>query len=483
MTVIKKMFFCFIILFFCIPKLYSQPSTGCAVIPLHGEVDFALASFAKRSVEDAKEAGAEIIVFDIDTFGGRVDSALEISKTITDLNSIKTIAYVSVKAISAGALIALSADAIVMKEATTIGDCAPISISDKGPTMLGEKFQSPLRAEFRKLAERNGYPVTLAESMVSQDIVVVKLIYKDGHFVYMSKLEYEEMLDEEKKDVYKTVTVVDEGDLLTIHSKEALDFGFSSLIVQNQDELFEFYGIDKDDILKIEFMWSEKFVRFMHKIAPFLIFIGLMSLFTEFKVPGFGLPGIVAIICFALVFGSNYVVGLASHTDIMIFLLGVILLLLEIFVIPGFGITGITGIILIFASFYLASQSFVIPRFPWEFTLARDWGIRFSLVMVMFFICSMALAKYLPKSPIGRKMFLQTSLSVEKGFVDTYKDYGFLLGGTGIALSILRPSGKAKFGDEILDVISDEGFIDKGKPITVIKVKGKKLFVQEIEQV
>ena len=486
MVIFKKIFLCVIIFMVCATNLCAQQNqsreqANCALIPLHGEVDFALASFAKRSAQRVKDAGVETIIFDIDTFGGRVDSALDISKTITDLDSIKTIAYVSVKAISAGALIALSADEIVMKEATTIGDCAPITVTNKGPSMLGEKFQSPLRAEFRKLAERNGYPVVLAESMVSQDIVVVKLIYKDGHFVYKSKREYEEMLDSEKKDIYKSVTIVDEGELLTIHSKEALDFGFSSLIVKNKDELFEFFEIDKNNVLNIEFMWSEQFVRLIHKIAPFLLFIGLMSLFTEFKVPGFGLPGIVAIICFGLVFGSNYVVGLASYTDIIIFLLGVIFLLLEIFVIPGFGITGITGIILIFVSFYLASQSFVIPKFPWEFSLARDWGIQFSLVIIMFFICSMLLAKYLPKSSIGKKVFLQTQLSGQTGFVDSDKDYSSLLGAAGTALSILRPSGKAKFADEILDVISDEGFIDQGKSIKVIEVKGKKIFVQEID--
>ncbi|MCD6460339.1 serine protease, partial [bacterium] len=257
----KNIFLCLIIFLFFCSALFSQEKNikeanppDCAVIPLHGEVDFALSNFTKRSTEEAKKKGVKIIIFDIDTFGGRVDSALEISKTITDLSPIKTIAYVSVKAISAGALIALSADEIVMKKATTIGDCAPITVTNKGPAMLGEKFQSPLRAEFRKLAERNGYPVLLAQSMVSEGIEVVKLIYKDSHFVYASRLEYDEMTEQEKKDIYKAVTVVAKGELLTIHSKEALDLGFSSLIVKNEDELFEFYNIDKNNILKINFM-------------------------------------------------------------------------------------------------------------------------------------------------------------------------------------------------------------------------------------
>ncbi|MCD6459354.1 serine protease, partial [bacterium] len=217
----------------------------------------------------------------------------------------------------------------------------------------------------------------------------------------------------------------------------------------------------------------------IHKATPFLLFLGLMSLFTEFKVPGFGLPGIVAIICFGLVFGSNFVIGLASYTDIIIFMVGIVFLLLEIFVIPGFGITGITGIIFIFVSFYLASQSFVIPRLPWQFSLARGWAVQFSLVMIMFFICSMLLAKFLPKSFIGKKIFLQTRLTGQKGFVDNTNDYDILLGVCGTAISILRPTGKAKFGKKIVDVISDEGFIDQGKPIKVIEVRGKKIFVQE----
>lgn len=455
-----------------------QVVPSCAIIPLHGEVDFTMASFTKRSTSLAKGEGVRTIIFDIDTFGGQVDSALDISQTITSLDSIHTVAYVSVKAISAGALIALSCNEVIMKENTTIGDCAPITITGESVKMLGEKFQSPLRAEFRKLAVHNGYPIELAESMVSSDIEVVKVIFQDGSYRYMSRTQYSELTPDEKKAVYNIQTIVEKGKLLTMSDREAMEFGFATKVVKNENELLQFLKINSGDVTRIELMWSEKLVRFLQKITPILVVIGLLALYTEIKVPGFGLPGITAILCFALIFGSKLMVGLATYTEILLFLIGVILLIIEIFVIPGFGIAGFAGIFLITLSLYLASQSFIIPRFPWQVLEAKKWAVQFGTSLIVFFLIALFIARFLPRSTMGRKIFLQATLADKRDI--SQPDYERFLGKTGVTLSMLRPTGKAIFDEEIVDVISDTAFIPKDIRVKVIRVEGKKLFVEEL---
>ncbi|MEW6534010.1 MAG: NfeD family protein [Candidatus Auribacterota bacterium] len=449
------------------------------LIPMHGEVDFALSRFISRSAESAVSDGADVIVFDIDTFGGRVDSALEISHTITNLQNVHTVGYISVKAISAGALIALSCNEIIMKENTTIGDCAPISMTNEGPTMLGEKFQSPLRAEFRKLADRNGYPVVLAEAMVSADSEVLKVFDTQGGYVYMTRTSYDNLTDTEKANIYKTEVVIEKDKLLTMHDKEALEYGFAALVVKGMDDVNEYLGLNKDIITSTEFLWSEKLVRFIDSIAPILMLLGLLGLYTEFKVPGFGLPGIFGITCFALVFGSKFLVGLATYTEVLLFLVGLILLFLEIFVIPGFGITGVTGIFCVIISLYLASQSFVIPQFPWEVVLARQWLRAFLWTILVFFVTAILMARILPVSWFGRKIMLSADLGESTTKVDMKQDMSAYLNQTGMAVSMLRPSGRAKFQDTILDVITDGSFIEAGTAIKVIRVEGKKLVVEQ----
>jgi membrane-bound serine protease (ClpP class) len=322
----------------------------------------------------------------------------------------------------------------------------------------------------------------LAESMVSMDIEVLKVIYHDASYQYMTRKEFAELTEEEKSSVYKTVTVVGEGQLLTIHDQEALDYGFATAVVKSEKDVFDLMAIDVNTVERVEFLWSEQLVRFIHKIAPMLMVIGMLALYLEFKVPGFGLPGIVGIICFAIVFGSKFIVGLATYTEILLFVIGIFLLFLEIFVIPGFGITGITGLFLIVLSLYLVSQSFVIPRVPWQFEEAKSWVLQFGISLICFFLAAALMTKLLPKSVIGKRIVLQETLS-GKTDIPQESDYAGFLNQTGVTLSMLRPTGRARFADRIVDVISDSGYIPKSTPITVIRVDGKKVFVQETKQV
>ena len=449
------------------------------VIPVSGTVDPGLAAFLERSLsEDRTPDPDAIYVFDFDTFGGRVDAALNIVDSLLTKPPDRTVAYVSNKAISAGALIALACGRLYMKNSTTIGDCAPIIYSEEGPKMMGEKFQSPLRAKFRALARRNGYPSTLAESMVSADMEVYEIVI-DNEKHYIEKHEFEELEEEKKKAITRKRTVVAEGELLTMHDEEAAELGFSQASVSGLDELLQNMGLQNAAIVLIQETWSESMVRFIGSIAPILMLLGLGALYMEIQSPGFGVPGIVGILLLAIVFLNQYMAGLADHTELLIILLGLAVLGFELFVIPGFGIAGMAGIALIIAGLILTLQYFVLPdpSLPWESAILIRNIAKVLGSCIGAFIGGLLMFSYvLPRFTASRNgPYLSATLGRSRA--DSFQTSLVKAGDTGIALTFLRPSGKVEINDEVFDVVTDGEYVEKGAKVIVTKIRGNIVIV------
>ncbi len=448
------------------------------IIPVSGMVDPGMAAFIKRALETPLDDLEPLFVIEMDTFGGRVDSALQIVETILSVPKGKTIAFVKNKAISAGALIALACSRLVMRKNTTIGDCAPITYSNAGPKMLGEKFQSPLRAKFLALAKRNGYPETLAESMVTAEMVVYA-VEMEGKTIYMDSQAFEDLSQAEKERVSSKKTIVAKGELLTMDDTEAFELGFSRMSVDNIDEMLRRMEIENYKLIRIEESWSEALFRFIGVITPFLLMIGLAAIYTEIKAPGFGVPGIIGITCLALIFLNQYMVGLADYTELLLLVLGVVLLGFELFVIPGFGIAGIAGLLFIATGAILALQDFVIPdpSFPWQAELLvknilHVLGALFMAIIVALFVLRYLLPKL---SVVVEGPYLGTTL--KDSHADSVEASGAKIGDIGIAMTLLRPSGKVKIKDEIFDVVTEGEFIKKGIPVKILEIKGNRIIV------
>ncbi len=447
------------------------------VISVSGNVEPGMAAFIKRALE-AGDAPNPLFILKMDTFGGRVDSALKITDTLVNVSQGKTIAFVTNKAISAGALIALACNQLVMKHHTTIGDCAPITYSSEGPKMMGEKFQSPLRAKFRSLAKRNGYSPVLAESMVTQKMEVLE-VEKDGQKTYMDADDYDELSDSEKAKITSKRTVVKEGELLTMDDVEAHHLGFSRMTVADLDELLEKLDIQHYEIVPIEESWSETMVRLITSIAPILMMFGLAALYTEMKSPGFGAPGIIGLFCLGLVFFSQYLVGMANYTELLLLITGVVLLGIEFFVLPGFGIAGVTGIILMTVGMVLALQDFVLPDpdFPWQAELLTRNIVQVLGAALAAFILSMLSFRYiLPQlGSVASGPYLSTTL--KDAHADSKEATAIRVGDEGVALSFLRPSGKAEINEARVDVVTEAEYIEQGTPIVVSEVQGNRIIV------
>lgn len=469
------------ILFFLTPSAFSETlnqSGKVYVVPVEGEVGPGMSAFIKRAVADIPKTEETLIVFEMDTFGGRVDSALQIVDTILNIPEAKTMAYVKTKAISAGALIALACNELYMKQNTTIGDCAPISYSQEGPKMLGEKFQSPLRAQFRALAKKNNYDENLSEAMVSVDLEIFK-IETDTGVIYLESTEYDDLSEAEKKKIKSKKTIVKKGELLTMNDSEAVELNFSKKSVSSIEDAVKHKGIQHYELIAKDRNWTEILLSFIISITPVLMMIGLAAVYTEIKAPGFGAPGAVGIICLSLAFGSQYAVGLANYTELLILILGVVLIGLEVFVIPGFGIAGIAGFFFILTGMVLSLQDFTLPKpsAPWQYDLMVNNITIVAGSLLFSFFAAMAMLRYVfPKVATGNRGPYLTA-TLKNSHADSSETLRAHVGDTGIAASYLRPSGKMKKGNDIFDVISEAEFIEEGSGIVIKEIRGNQIIV------
>jgi len=460
-------------------------SPAVVVIPMEGLIDKGLYDSLVRRVEESKAYDPALLVFHIDTYGGLVDAAIEITDEIGGLDEPKTVAFVPTKAYSAGAMIAMGAREIVLTPNASIGDAAPVTQSPEGPQIVGEKAQSPVRSIFRKYAQRNGYPEALVESMVTPELEVIEVTWKDGTVEYMLAGEFEDLAEAEKADVEKSRTVVREGEILTLTASEAEEYGIARFVVADIDEMLEKYSLTGARLVTLEVNWSEAMVRWLNdpRIASVILLLGILGVYMEFKVPGFGLPGIVGIICFATFFGSKHLSGMAAYWEILLFVVGLVLLGVEIFVIPGFGVAGFLGITFIILGLVLALIPANITLAPLDVDFLARAGAYFIATLVAAFIIGAVLAKWLPRTPVVGKFYLgepePQAVAHAEGAILTSGKKG-LIGKIGRAETPLRPAGRAKIGGEYYDVTTQGDMVARGEEIEVIKVRGNNIIVKSI---
>jgi membrane-bound serine protease (ClpP class) len=430
-----------IILFLISSAIILNAQKKVYIAYIDGEIDLGLAPYISRVVSDAEKDNAEAIIFKINTFGGRLDAATQIKDAIIGTDLL-TIAFINNRAISAGALIALSCKKIIMVPGSSIGAATVVNESGE---KVSEKYQSYMRSEMRSTAEKNGRRADIAEGMVDERIIV-------------------EGID-------------DSTTLITLTSEEALKYGIADTLLKNFDELYAYFKFGNSEKVLQKSNWAEDVVRFLNNpiVSSILIMIGFFGLIAEIKSPGWGLPGTAAIIALALFFGSSYILQLASVIEILMFVVGLGLLLLEIFVIPGFGITGIGGIALILASIFLS----LVGADPFMDMHAVSIAIiQLSMSLLVSIILIFVLVRFLPKSNLFKKFILSEEEKATEGYTSR-TNFSDLLGAEGIAVTTLRPAGTAEINGKRVDVVTDSEYIEHGKPIVVTAVEGMRVVVRE----
>ncbi|UCF65154.1 MAG: nodulation protein NfeD [bacterium] len=432
----KNILFPFI--FFLFQIAYSE---SVYHIQIEGTIDLGLPPYIERIVKEATEEDAKGLILEINTFGGRLDAATQIKDILLN-TELKTIAFINKRAISAGALISLSCKEILMVPGSSIGAA---TVVDQSGEKASEKVISYFRAEMGATAERNGRNRLIAEGMVDEDVEVEGLSPK--------------------------------GKLITLTAEDALKWKIADYLVTDLDSLLEKTGLSRAEIVYSKINWAERVVRFLTDpmVSSLLISLGLLGLFFEIKSPGWGVPGTLGLLFLALFFGSHYIVNLANLVEIILFICGVGLLLLEIFVIPGFGIAGVGGIILMMAGLYLSLIGQLKQVSTSDFSSAAGY---LSLSFIITFAGVLLMLKLFPKTTIWKRISLQESQDKDEGYIAS-RDYSHYLGKSGVSLSPLRPAGIGLIDGERMDVVSDGDFIEKDKPIEIIRIDGYRLIVRE----
>ena len=481
----------------------ERPTAKAAVIVCKGMIDDGLYRSIKRRTMIALNEGAEYLIFEIGTYGGVLKSADDIAKyLILDIPQISenahTVAYITTEAISAGAMISVSCQDIIMRENTTIGDCAPIVMGGKLEGVEREKAESFTRAAFTRAAEANGYPVALLKAMVTIQTEVYRVKnLKTGKFEFFESEELPK--DPNEYDLDNKELVVKDDELLTLTASKALEYGIARAVVKDLagalDYLAERDGVNFiDETMLLETTWSEEMVRWLNSpaVMAILVMLALLGAYVEFNTPGLGLPGLVAVTCVVIIIGSKYLIGLANWVEVALFVIGIILLLIEFLVLPGFGIAGFSGIVCIFAGLFGMLIKNPPDKLPWP-SNAVEWSdfsqgvLGLSFGFGGFLILAWLLSKYMPRMPfLGGLILLPTSpkqggtrrISMTRPVESEIAGVG--IGDIGEVISTLRPTGKARFGDAIVDVVAEGDFLNIGTKVKIIAIHGNRVVVKAV---
>jgi len=397
------------------------------ILPIKGTIDPGLVKFLERGIAEAQSKGAKTIILEINTPGGRIDSAVKISKLIFDLN-IPVISYVNKEATSAGVLIAVSSEKIYMAQGATIGAAEP--------RPKEEKYISYWAAKLRATAEKTGRNPKIVAAMADSDISIPGVIEK--------------------------------GKILSLTSDEAVKLNIADKIVNTRAELFKELSVTAEDVAEIRPTFAENLARFVTNpfFSPVLLSIGFAGLILEVFTPGWGIPGVIGLGAFALFFGGHMIAGLAGLETVVLFLLGIVSLLIEVFV-PGFGIFGMLGIIGVIGSVIAASISL------------KQGLISITISFIVSIVLIVYLFKNLSRSKFFDRIILTLTQEKTKGYKVGVGELKGLEGKRGLTLTPLKPTGSADIEGRRYDVISEGGFIDASRNIRIVKVEGHKIFVRE----
>lgn len=461
-----------------------------AVIRFDDEIHGLSEQFLYRKLQDAEETKADLVVFELDSPGGQLDVMDRMIEKIRGMHDVKTVAYVPRQALSAAAIFSLACDEIVIAPSALFGDAGPIFL-DEGFMFkhAPEKVRSHLSQQVRELAESGGRPPALAEAMVDMDLIVHKVKnLENDQITYLSDSEIESLDDPEQWEKLQPVHESRKDHFLEITGTRAVETGLADALVEDREALKARY--QADEMIVFERTSTDNVVLILNHpvVTGLIVFIGLIALYIEFASPGIGVGGLMSIVCFAVFFWSRFLGGTAEWLEVVLFIAGAALIVVEIFILPGFGVWGLSGMLLMGAGVILAGQDFILPQNDAQWSqLTRSIAV-FSGAVLAFFVGAFFLTSRLGSLPLFGRLMLRPPSGTETVDGMVYSTEPSVeppasplsVGDVGVADSFLRPAGKARFGDEYVDVLTDGTFVDPGKSVKVIKVHGNSIVVREV---
>jgi len=444
--------------------LWAQETEKKLVYKLNIKKEITKAAWRQtdQAFDAADSLNADVFLIHMNTYGGTVLDADSIRTRILQ-SEIPVYVFIDNNAASAGALISIACDSIYMRPGGSIG--AATVVNQTGEAMP-DKYQSYMRSTMRATAEAHG-----KDTIITGNDTIYKW--------HRDPLIAEAMVDQR---VY-IEGLIDTGKVLTFTPSEAIENGFCEGLAENVPEVLEKVGIENYTIVEYEPTWIEKIIGWLvHPVVSGLLIMGIIGgIYFEMQSPGIGFPLGIAILAAVAYFAPLYLEGLAANWEILVFVIGIILVALEIFVIPGFGVAGVLGVVSIFVSLVLS----LINNVDFNFEGVALNGVGTAVLTVVLGIFGgFTLALYFgdkvfsAKSGLFRNMALKTVQNVNEGYVSVETSLFNLNGKAGISQTVLRPGGKVLIEGDVYDAVAENGFIDKDEKITVTKVEATQLYVE-----
>lgn len=446
------------------------------LLRLEGAVDAHMYQYVLRRLKQSESQGSNFLFVEIDCAAGNEESAGNIANAIKSLPGRK-VAWVPKNAMGPASLIFLACDELVVASQAKVGNFRLDSRAN----------QAAVNAALR-LVQGSRFPEGLVRGLIDSSVEIVQVQNAKNPGLKTCKTR-DEIEDADAKKLWINPRVIKpKGTVLTLGGEDAHSLDLAFAIANTPEQLQSLYDIS-GRVPVLQAGWVDAVVDGLTSVGGtvFLLVVGFTCLYIEFQIPGFGVGGLVAAVCFALFFWAQYLSGMANSLEIVLFLLGLCFLALELFVIPGFGITGITGIVLIFSSLVLAGQSFTIPQTDAEAKEMLTHIATLASSFVVFIALAATMSRYFPSMPIFNRMMLappDTSAALENSQVDdaTANPYLELVGKVGLAMSPLRPSGRMQLADRYYDVVAQGEFVEAGTSIEVLTAHPNRIVVRQAEE-
>jgi membrane-bound ClpP family serine protease len=467
------------------------------LVEFSGAVTNARVSSVRRKIDKAIRRGANLIILQLDCEGGDPLVAYEFADKYlrnlrNDLNTdkVETVAYIPPgRKLEAATAIALGCTEIIMGKESAL--CS-FNVKAEAPKGNGQQDVADDYAMLRKplveLAEKQKYSPELIRATLDPNLVLVLVRSKqnpNNHFL-VTEEKYKE---DGNKNYLLVKTEKQRGQFLILDARKAYEYGIARVNPEEVDDIgavYKHYSLDPDKIQTARADMLDDIEEFFRQpIVQFgLVIIGIIGLILEMKMPGLGFPGVVAAVCFVLYFWANASVGEFWWLAVMLFVLGLLLIGLEIFFLPGMAVFGISGVVLVVGSLVLVT----LDKAP---ATTRDWLdlgktlTMYTLSLVAAIVGAFFIARYLPQIPYANRLMLMPPPAEEPGQPAGGKPAGSeaslaLLGAIGEAATNLRPAGKARFGEDFLDVVAEGSYVNAGQRVQVIEIEGNRIVVKEI---
>ncbi len=464
------------------------------LIEFSGIIDESTQRFFRSRLAKAQAMGADLIILEIDSPGGLKTVSLDIAETLRDVDWAQTVAFVPRTAISGGALVALGCDEIIADPKMKFGDIGEIYADPEffAFRFVPAKIQSVLVRQARDLAEAKGRPPDLAEAMIDKDALVFARRSDDGR-----KWEFQVVRVDDPRPPPPWELIPETGPerFLTVNGSRAVELGIAEGSATSREELAQRYGLTANTFVVMRYGFTDGMVDWLVNpwITFLLVVLGVLALYLELSAPGIGVGAVVAGLCAALFFWSRFLGGTADWLEVILFLGGLAFLAMEMFVIPGWGLAGIMGIVCLASSFVMAGQDFFWPANQYEWhklvtSLLVLAGSGFAVVLGAVFI-----AKWVGNIPLLNQMVLEPKIDSGDPHAAGKSDEAsskasapqaslVAVGDIGLAVTVLRPAGRARFASRSFDVVSDGEFVDPGKRVRIIRIQGNVISVMAIDE-